>query len=335
MTLRPFSSIRPSDSIVATRRRPLAWASSLSLAIGILIADRRRLVLVAALGLMAMGLCLTSAAAASDHSGNPNTIASALANLKAGNQRFVSGASTHPHQTPEMLDTLAKEGQTPLAAVLACSDSRAPVEKLFDLGFGDLFVVRAAGAVPGTDQVGSLEYAVAHLGVPVILVLSHAKCGAVAAAVADAKEPDALGELLLKLSPVAAAVRNLDESKRLQTAVELSAVVFREQLPLVSPVLADALKEGRLAIVSGVLDIATGEVVINEGRWAKASGGGSDAPDASGGSHGSAPDASNGHGTSSDASGSSSSETSDSASGAPHDAAPKPGADSGGLTANP
>jgi carbonic anhydrase len=220
---------------------------------------------VLALGLILLVAATPASALASGHSGNPHTIESALKALKAGNDRFVSGAATHPSQNPEVLETLARDGQTPLAAVLGCSDSRAPVEELFDLGFGDLFVIRAAGAVPGVDQVGSLEYAVAHLGVPVILVLSHTNCGAVTAALAGAEEPGALGELIGKLSPVIQAVRGVEESKRLQAAVELSASMFRDQLPRISPVLAKALAEGRLAIVGGVLDIATGKVVIDEG----------------------------------------------------------------------
>jgi carbonic anhydrase len=252
----------------------MAFPFGLALAACLLLAEAglRKPVLMACVFGLSVALFMPGRLLAAGHGHNPNTIESALADLKAGNGRFAAGSPTHPHQEKELLGRLAKEGQTPMAAVLACSDSRAAVEELFDLGFGDLFVVRAAGAVPGVDQVGSLEYAVAHLGVPVILVLAHTNCGAVSAAVAEAKEPGALGELLAKLSPVAAAVKSLPDSKRLQTAIELSAISFREQLPLVSPVLAQAVKEGRLAIVSGVYDIATGEVAIDEGRRAGASG---------------------------------------------------------------
>jgi carbonic anhydrase len=191
---------------------------------------------------------------------NPNSVETAITALRDGNARFMASRPMNPNQSPERLAELAEHGQTPLAAVLACSDSRVPIEKIFDMGFGDLFVVRAAGAVPGVDQVGSLEYAVAHLGVPVILVLSHSSCGAVSAAVNGAKEPGPLGQLLKKLDPVAKAVEGLDDARKLQTAVELSAVIFREQLPLMSPTLEEAAKNGRLAIISGVYDIATGKV---------------------------------------------------------------------------
>ncbi|MDR2300499.1 MAG: hypothetical protein LBF38_00390 [Deltaproteobacteria bacterium] len=191
---------------------------------------------------------------------NPNSIESTIKALRDGNARFAGAQPTHPNQTKDRLKTLADQGQTPMAAVLACSDSRVPVEELFDLGFGDLFVVRAAGAVPGVDQVGSLEYAVAHLGVPVILVLSHTECGAVSAAVTGADEPGALGQLLVKLTPVAKAVESIDQARQLQTAVELSAVIFREQLPLVSPVINQAVRSGKLLIISGVYDLASGKV---------------------------------------------------------------------------
>lgn len=194
---------------------------------------------------------------------NPNSIESTIKALRDGNARFVSAQPTHPNQSKDRLKSLSDKGQTPMAAVLACSDSRMPIEEIFDLGFGDLFVIRAAGAVPGVDQVGSLEYAVAHLDVPVILVLSHTSCGAVSAAVTGADEPGALGQLLRKLSPVAKAVENLDQARQLQTAVELSSVMFREQLPLMSPVINQAVQSGKLLILSGVYDLATGQVDLS------------------------------------------------------------------------
>jgi carbonic anhydrase len=195
---------------------------------------------------------------------NPNSVDSALKALKDGNSRFASGQATNPRSGKDLMAKLARDGQTPLAAVLSCSDSRAPVEKIFDQGIGDLFVIRAAGAVPGVDQVGSLEYAVAHLGVPIILVLAHTKCGAVTASVTGAHEPGALGELLAKLNPVAKAVESLQESSRLEAAIKMSASMFREQLTMVSPTINEAVKAGRLKVISGVYDIDTGVVAFNE-----------------------------------------------------------------------
>lgn len=101
--------------------------------------------------------------------------------LQLGHQRFLAGQSLHPHSTRERMQSVVA-GQHPLAAVLGCADSRVPVELLFDGGFGDLFVVRNAGTMSTTAAIASLEYAVGHLDVPLIVVLGHEGCGAVSAA---------------------------------------------------------------------------------------------------------------------------------------------------------
>jgi carbonic anhydrase len=203
---------------------------------------------------------------AASHAGptNPNSIDSALKALKEGNARFAAGQATYPRRDKEVLAKLAKEGQTPLAAILTCSDSRVKEDNIFDQGIGDIFVIKVVGAIPGVNEVGSLEYAVAHLGVPVVVVLAHTQCGAVTAAVTGAKEPGALGEALTNLNPVVKAVEGLEQSARLDAAIKLSASMFREKLQMVSPVIAKAVKEGRLKVVSGVFDLATGVVTFNE-----------------------------------------------------------------------
>ena len=104
----------------------------------------------------------------------------ALSLLKAGHQRFLDGTPLHPHMDVDHLHALAEQ-QHPIAAVLGCADSRVPVELLFDTGFGDLFVARNAGNVALAGMVGTLEYAVEVLKVPLIVVLGHERCGAVAA----------------------------------------------------------------------------------------------------------------------------------------------------------
>lgn len=104
-----------------------------------------------------------------------------LAELQAGHQRFLDDRSQHPHCNRDRF--LEVEGaQHPIAAVLGCADSRVPVELLFDTGFGDLFVVRNAGTMSTTAAIASLEFAVGHLDVPVIVVLGHERCGAIEAA---------------------------------------------------------------------------------------------------------------------------------------------------------
>lgn len=128
-----------------------------------------------------------------------------LQDLLAGNRRFALGAGTHPHQTLHHRDELLN-GQNPAAAVICCSDSRVPPEIIFDCGLGDLFVVRAAAHILDDAAAASLQYAVRHLGVEVILVLGHGDCGAIRGAMGDIVDSGALGDLLKKLQPVVAAV---------------------------------------------------------------------------------------------------------------------------------
>jgi carbonic anhydrase len=113
--------------------------------------------------------------------GRPSTPAEALAMLLAGNQRFVIGTSEHPQQDAGTRAAVAPQ-QRPFAVLLGCSDSRLAAEIIFDQGLGDLFVVRTAGHVLGPEVLGSIEYAVAALDVPLVVVLGHDSCGAIAAA---------------------------------------------------------------------------------------------------------------------------------------------------------
>lgn len=119
---------------------------------------------------------------------SPRTPRDAWRLLRDGNERFVNGTPAHPNQDMDHRDSVA-EGQTPSAALFGCSDSRLGAEIIFDVGLGDLFVVRNAGQTISQSVVGSLEYAVAALKVHLILVLAHDKCGAVQAAV-DTRRPD-------------------------------------------------------------------------------------------------------------------------------------------------
>jgi carbonic anhydrase len=193
---------------------------------------------------------------------NPWNADTAMAALRAGNGRFVSGHPLYPNSDKTVLDSLSAHGQFPLAAILSCSDSRVPVEEIFDLGFGDIFSIRVAGEVPGVDQVGSIEYAVAHLGTPLIVVLGHTKCGAVTAAVQGSNEPGSLGELLMKLNPIAQAVANLPETERVAAAIKLAATRFKEDLPTLSPVIDEAVKAGKVKIAAAVYDLDTRQVIF-------------------------------------------------------------------------
>ncbi len=124
--------------------------------------------------------------------------AKALAQLVEGNRRFATGQLQHPHQDAARRAEILP-GQSPLAVVLCCSDSRVPPEVVFDQGLGDLFVVRTAGHVLDAAVLASVEYAVDHLGTRLVLVLGHARCGAVAAALSEGDHHGHLGGLIVSL----------------------------------------------------------------------------------------------------------------------------------------
>lgn len=146
-------------------------------------------------GLAACGLGLTRPLPAVASHPEPGekikqpSAAEVLARLKEGNQRFSEGKPKHDHTSKEWRRGLVAS-QHPFAVIVGCSDSRVPVELVFDQGFGDLFVIRNAGNLIATDVLGSIEYAVFHLQVPLVLVLGHEGCGAVTAALKARDEQD-------------------------------------------------------------------------------------------------------------------------------------------------
>jgi carbonic anhydrase len=107
----------------------------------------------------------------------------ALKMLTEGNNRFVTGQPSHPNLSAERRQQTAEKGQNPFAVVLACADSRVPVEEIFDRGIGDIFTIRDAGNIATKTDIGSIEYAVDHLGTPLVVVMGHSQCGAVTATV--------------------------------------------------------------------------------------------------------------------------------------------------------
>ncbi|ROQ38512.1 carbonic anhydrase [Frondihabitans sp. PhB188] len=188
--------------------------------------------------------------------------------MSAGNVRFVEGRPEHPHQDADRRSLVAS-GQKPIAAVFGCADSRLGAEIIFDSGLGDLFVVRNAGQVVGDNEIGSLEFAVTALKVPLIVVLGHDSCGAVAAAIAsiDANSESQsfyLQRLVDMIVPsvkrahreLADAAGALDprEVGRLHIEASVGALLQR------SIVISDAVASGRLAVVGANYDLANGRV---------------------------------------------------------------------------
>jgi carbonic anhydrase len=187
--------------------------------------------------------------------------------LIEGNKRFVKGESAQPRQKPEDFARLA-EGQAPLAVIVGCADSRAAPELIFDRGLGELFVVRVAGNVvsgAGAFVMGSIEYAVAELGVRLIMVLGHSKCGAVKAAVKhiDAKDalPGSIDELVATIKPAVAAAKG-KPGDQLTNVIEANVKRGVEYLKGQDPIVAAAVKKDEVKVVGATYELSTGKVVI-------------------------------------------------------------------------
>jgi carbonic anhydrase len=177
--------------------------------------------------------------------------------LMAGNNRFVAG---HPasREYVNLRRQLAK-GQSPNTVVLGCADSRVGPELVFDKNLGDLFVVRAAGNVAGPIDLGSIEYAVEHLGSSVIVVLGHSECGAVKAACSNETLPapnlSAIGE---KIRP---ACSKGGDKNTIQASVEQNVRKSAKDLLANSAILREFVHDGKVHIIPAVYNLDTGEVV--------------------------------------------------------------------------
>ncbi|MDQ4137913.1 MAG: carbonic anhydrase, partial [Actinomycetota bacterium] len=181
------------------------------------------------------------------------TPAKAWQEMVRGNDRFVTGKPLHPRQDVERREQLASF-QAPAAALFGCSDSRLAAEIIFDQGLGDLFVVRNAGQVVSESVVASLEYAVAVLGVPLIVVLAHDSCGAVQAAI-DAQSEDApplpphIANHIAPIGPAVQAVRRDDAPADVSEVGRVHLQNTVQGLVEASELISDAIAEGRLAVV--------------------------------------------------------------------------------------
>jgi carbonic anhydrase len=195
------------------------------------------------------------------------TAAAALKQLLAGNERFVNGQLQNPRRTPEDIRALA-QGQNPFAVIVACADSRVAPEVLFDVGVGDVFVIRVAGNVvdgAGVSVKGSIEYAIAELNVPLVIVLGHTSCGAVKAAVQhiDQKDslPGAINGLVELIKPAASKVKG-EPGDVYDNAMRENVKIGVEKLKTLQPILAPRVQEGRVKVVGGVYDLKTGNVEL-------------------------------------------------------------------------
>jgi carbonic anhydrase len=187
----------------------------------------------------------------------------ALAVLKEGNRRFVADTPVPVERARERRLAIAR-GQTPFAVLVSCSDSRVPPELLFGRGLGDIFIVRNAGNTVDTAALGSIQYAVAELGVPLVLVLGHQRCGAVAAAVSAVKEgtnfPGSIGQMIEPIIPAVISAQKR-EGDLVDYAVRdyVRRVVARLRTAS-EPMLMDPLKAGKLRIVGARYSLDDGDV---------------------------------------------------------------------------
>jgi carbonic anhydrase len=181
----------------------------------------------------------------------------ALARLKDGHGRYLAGKVTPRTMDAKTRAQLAK-GQNPFAAILACADSRVPPEMLFDQGFGDLFVLRVAGNVTAPSILGSVEYAVEHLRVPLVMVMGHESCGAVKAAIED-DDPDGNLGFLLREIHIGKHLPT-DRNAAFTAAIKSNTGFHAAEMTKRSAILKDFVQSGRLKVVAGVFSLTTGDI---------------------------------------------------------------------------
>ena len=194
----------------------------------------------------------------------PNAIppSEALDRLMKGNARYVAGECECKDYSVGRAERV--EAQYPIAAILSCSDSRVSPELLFDQNPGDLFVVRLAGNFLDDDGFASLEYGVKFLGAPLVMVLGHTNCGAIAAAIKVVKErvelPGHLPELIKSIEPAVIAAHGRHPSDLVAAATEENVRLNVKRLIDDAPIMSDALAAKKIAVSGGIYDIATGKV---------------------------------------------------------------------------
>ena len=191
------------------------------------------------------------------------TPSEALALLKAGNAAFLSGETQLGHVTAKDLEPL-QGGQKPIATIVGCADSRTPPTILFNQGLGRLFIIRVAGNTVDRRGLASIVYAVKHLSCPLVVVLGHTGCGAVAAAEAvvdgRAELDPSLEEMIVPILPAVLSARHKGGTDQARLAVEENARRVVARLLTADTALAEAVDKGTIRIIAAVKDMSTGKV---------------------------------------------------------------------------
>lgn len=187
----------------------------------------------------------------------------ALEHLMAGNNRYVEGVMNR-HDFISERPSLAL-GQNPFAGILGCADSRVAPEYAFDVGRGDVFVCRGAGNFADVYSIASFEYAVAVLGLPLIVVLGHGKCGAVDSAIKAVKDgtefPGHIPSLIDEIRPAVKAAQD-EAGDLLDNAIKENVILNVERLKTADPILSNAVRGGKLNVAGGIYSLETGRVTL-------------------------------------------------------------------------
>ncbi len=191
--------------------------------------------------------------------------------LKEGNERFVNGTPDHPRTDFKRLTQAGSEnqGDHAYATVISCSDSRVPVERIFDAGIMDIFVIRVAGNVCGTDEAGSIEYGLAHVHTPVLVVLGHTQCGAVTAVTqaVQGKQQALERNIPPLVKPIGPAVKRamaahpgIQGEAIIPMAIEENVWQVIEDLFMASPASREIVKSGKAKVVGAIYDVGNGKI---------------------------------------------------------------------------
>lgn len=188
----------------------------------------------------------------------------AVGRMMEGNRRFTENTAQHPHQDQERRIVTSAQGQNPFAVVLSCADSRVPVEVICDRGVGDLFVVRVAGNVLGMNELGSVEYAVEHLGTPTFVVLGHKGCGAIKAVVEAGLLEGNLKDISERIFPSVSEVRKnhpaLAHDALVNEVARLNVWKTIEEAFRSSEIIRKKVSAQELELVGALYDIESGKI---------------------------------------------------------------------------
>jgi carbonic anhydrase len=199
---------------------------------------------------------------------NPDKV---LQMLKSGNERFFTGKATHPQADAARLALAgrADQGKYAYATVITCSDSRVPVELIFDAGVMDIFVIRVAGNVCDTDEIGSIEYGLAHVNTPVLVVLGHTQCGAVTAVTRaiqghghklERNIPPLVDNIIPAVKRAIEQHKDVHGEEIIPYAIKENVWQGVEDLFMKSPAVRNIVKEGKAKVVGAIYDVGTGKI---------------------------------------------------------------------------